>query len=282
MPPVPRRRRLTTSIAALLCALVAGQTAVACAFHTYTPNPTLIDRLYDSEQVVLARPDPGAPQRLVPFAALAGELEYVELPPGLSAETARALRGTRDAAVLFARDGAYGPWLQLAVLDPAQRDVVDTALARRDDWERGTGLDRQRYFARQLASPSPGVRRLALLELDRLDYDALRSLGPRPGAAVTADVAAGDPDLRPIRVLLAGLSGDPAVRAPLEAGFADAVARDLRYLGAYATALIELDRGDAVRRLVAAPLSNAAPRPDTAERGAPRRRTPAPGPTISR
>ena len=57
--------------------------AWACAFHGYTPRPTLIDILYDSEQVILARPDTSNQSRFQPVEALAGALDLVELNPFL-------------------------------------------------------------------------------------------------------------------------------------------------------------------------------------------------------
>ncbi|MDJ0824008.1 MAG: hypothetical protein QNJ16_00755 [Rhodobacter sp.] len=223
-----------------------AQAAAACAFHSYTPDPTLVDILMGSDHVVVARPDPSRPGRYAPVAALVGPSEAVDIPIPVDTETRARLDRNPADSVLFARDGAYGPWVRLAVLDPGYRALVDTVVARQTTWALGGDEDRFQLFAARVNDPNPDIRHLALLELDRADYGVLRGLRLPKVTGLQGDLEAGDPDLRPIRILLAGLSGDKRLAQVLSAGLDAAARRDVPYLGAYATALIELGGPEAV------------------------------------
>ena len=231
--------------------------AFACAFHGYTPRPTLIDVLYDSEQVVLARPDPANPNRFQAVEALAGDVDLVELPQSPDATTRNALRAAPQSAVLFARDGSYGPWVQHGVIDAGYRTVLDVALTQQNQWQGNNPKARAQFFADQLTQPSDAIRRLALLELDRVDYATLRSLRIKGLAPQVAALEGGDRALRPIRLLLAGLSGDKRLSPLLAGGVHKAATGNRRNLGAYSTALIELDGAEAVNTLLARYLADA-------------------------
>lgn len=230
--------------------LTAAPVAMACAFHTYAPDPTLVDVLMGSAHVVVARPDPAAPSVYRAVDALIGPMAFVEIPIAVDGDTRAALAATPDAAVLFARDGSYGPWLQLAVLDAPYRGVIDTVVARRDAWIMGDYEDRFQLFAGRLNDPNPDLRRLALMELDRADYSVLRRLDLPDVTGLGQDLEGGEPELRPIRLLLAGLSKDAALIPVLAEGLVSAVARDVPYLGAYATALVELAGPQAVAQII--------------------------------
>ena len=87
--------------------------------------------------------------------------------------------------------------------------------------------------------PNPDLRRLALRELDRVPYAELRKLRLPVVQGLRRDLDKGAGDLMPIRVLLAGLSRDAGFDPVLTAQLAQAVRKDVPYLGAYATAVIE-------------------------------------------
>lgn len=239
-------RQITLSGA--LCNMLAS-TALACAFHGYTPRPTLIDLLYNSEQIVLARSDPNNAARYLPVEALAGPLDLVELPQQPDKSTRTALAATPSAAMLFARDGAYGPWVQHDIIGPDLRAVVDTALSQQTQWQEANSKPRAQFFARQLAGATPAVRTLALLELDRVDYPTLRSLRIKGLTPRMADIQQGAEKLRPIRILLAGLSREARMAPVLSKGLHSAVTGNRRYIGAYSTAMIELGGAQAVQQL---------------------------------
>ncbi len=224
--------------------------AAACAFHSYTPDPTLVDILMGSEHAVLAQPDPANPDYYTPVAALIGSRDGVVIPDPLDDKTLARLRQDPAATVLFARDGPYGPWLKLAVLDGRYRDVIDTVISRRESWSLGGDEDRFQLFAGLVNDANPDIRRLALLELDRADYSLLRELRMPKVASLRADLEAGDPSLRPIRILLAGLSRDKRLVQIVSDGLDSAARRDVAYLGAYATALVELGGPDSVSYII--------------------------------
>lgn len=217
--------------------------AHACEFHGYTPDPTLVDILLGTEQVVVARPATDDPTRYVMEEALLGP-EGIPIPIPVTVDVGPS------ETVLLARQEAYGPWLELAVLDDAYRALIDQVIARQSDWLYGGDDERFQMFADLVNHPNPDIRHLALRELDRADYVVLRSLDIPPLSTLRRDVQDVDDDLRPIRILLAGLSGDQRYDDVITDGLTRAVALDLPYLGAYATALIELQGPKAVKTIV--------------------------------
>lgn len=220
----------------------AAQPALACSFHDYAPEPTLIDRLLASEQIVLARPDPADPSRFAVVVALEGPGTHITLPGSPRADERLAFAASVDAAMLFARDGAYGPWQALALLDAETRDILLSVVPKLADWEFGADRDRFQTFAALVNHPSAAVRALALQELDRAPYWVLRRLhfpkGWHPGLPDDASR-----DLAPIRTLIAGIVAAPGTRdalaEKLEAALAAGAAAPGGVVGAHATALIE-------------------------------------------
>lgn len=233
----------------MLLALSGGQAARACAFHGYTPDPTLVDVLLTTEQALVARVDPADPSRYQPVEVLAGA-QVTQVPLRVSDEVRARLKGRPGASVLLARDGIYGPWLALAVLDRDYRRIVGQVLENQVDWLYGDGQARLTYFARRLNHANPDIRRLALREMDRAPYGALRALRRPKIRRLGAELETGDAELMPIRILLAGLSRDRRYTSYLEARLARAVRADVPYLGAYATALIELEGRAAVEPIL--------------------------------
>ncbi|MDJ0630668.1 MAG: hypothetical protein QNJ44_20600 [Rhodobacter sp.] len=260
------RQRITVLAQAGALCIGLAQNAIACAFHGYTPDPTLVDILMGSEHVILARHDPSNPRRYTPVEALIGTTDAVDIPIPVDADTRSRLQRNPGDAVLFARDGPYGPWVRLAVLDPGYRAVVDTVVARQTAWSLGNDKDRFQIFAARVNDRNPEIRRLALLELDRADYGLLRDLKLPKVSRLQQDLETGDPDLRPIRILLAGLSRDKRLVPALSAGLDAAARRDVPYLGAYATALIELGGAEAVSHILNRHLAPAALSIETREK----------------
>ena len=248
-----------TTLSFLLTAALVVPTAVSpCGFHNYTPQPTLVDRLLGSDEIVLARFAPNNPFRFEAYEALEGSLGSSEIPFLVDSTTRRRFALDADAAVLFARDGAYGPWQRLAYVDAAMAPVLRTVMARLPAWEFGDEIDRFRYFATLVGHPDDRIHKLALRELDQADYSILRDLDLtiEPGRLLTRFNDPNETDFRAIRILLLGLSGDIQLRDGLEKGVEDSVRFGGASLGAYATALIELAGPDAVTTLAADYLTN--------------------------
>jgi hypothetical protein len=236
------RRQLAWVLAVALTLGAGG--AQACAFHGYTPNPTLVDVLLATEQVALGQPVPGRAGHYRVRQTLAGPpLTEVEVPPGWRLNT------PQDGLVLLARDGAYGHWLPLAVMEERFAQVITQVMAQQSNWIYGDDGPRLRFFARLVNDPNQQLRDLALQELDRVPYATLRAAPLPKVQRLPQDLASGDEALLPIRVLLAGLSKDRAFAGYLRAELDKAVGQDLPYLGAFAVALTELEGKAGVQRI---------------------------------
>lgn len=235
------------ALAAMLC-LVPAANALACAFHGYTPNPTLVDLLLATEQAVVARPAPQGTYAVVD--TLLGP-ESGEIPVSASPQFQQTLTADPDATALLLRDGAYGPWIEAAVMDSRFRGLIDTVMQNHSAWQWGEETSRARLFASLVNDPNPAIRRLALQELDRLPYATLRAVRLPEIRNLKRDLESQETDQRPIRILLAGLSGDPSFGPVLSEATHRAVLQDRAYLGAYVTAMIELHGKPAVAPLIA-------------------------------
>lgn len=222
--------------------LLTASATLGCGFHNYTPQPTLVERLMSSDHIVLARQAEDDPFRYSATRTLEGSAETADIPLLVDSATRRRLAADPSAQVLIARDGAYGPWQRLAYVDAALRPVLDSVMTRLPDWELGGDEDRFALFASLLTHPDAQVSRLALRELDQADYALLRELdAPIDAERMLARLdAVAESDLKPIRILLLGLSGDRRALARLKSGVAGTAGTGGTYLGAYATAWIEL------------------------------------------
>lgn len=222
---------------------LSASTALACAFHSYVPQETVVDKMLGSDHIVLARPDPDDPTRFKAIVALRGGTEGVELPQKLDDDTFRRMSGNPDDVALFARQGSYGPWEQLAYLDAEFRSVILQVSAQLDSWELGGDEERFQLFADLHNHPNPDLHRLALQELDRAPYDLLHKLRLNPDAATIISLLS-DPEFAefvPIHVLLLGLGDNGDAEPALRNGLAAALMDETDLLaGAWATALIEL------------------------------------------
>ncbi len=225
-----------------LLALSAGGPVAACAFHTALPEASLSEDIARAVTLIAARPDPADPFRFAAVAVLSGGAAP-DLPPHLvDSATRRRLAQDADAAVLFAR-AADGTWTRLLVIDAGTRPLMDRIVARAAVWTTPAGAaERRDTFARFLAHSDPGLRRIALRELDALPYAVLRQ-GRYPVPA--ADLLGGlsrieDMPYAPIRILLLGIDGGPAAREEIARRVARAVpAGAAANLGAWITAAIE-------------------------------------------
>ena len=256
-------KTLVSLTLATALALGTAKSARACEFHGYIPDPTLVDILLGTEHVVIARPDPADPTRYKPSEALIGPWD-IAIPLAVSNDVRMQLDD--DETVLLGREEAYGPWLELAVMDGDFRAIVDQVLARQSDWTYGGDAERFQMFAGLVNHPNPDIRELALRELDRADYIVLWGLSIPNVDRLRQEIQDVDDELRPIRILLAGLSGDQSYGDVIAQGLTRAVALDLPYLGAYATALIELQGPRAVKDIVDTHFADEAQPTETYER----------------
>ena len=226
--------------------MAVAHDANACAFHGYTPNPTLIDILLATEQVVIARPTQSRPNRYMPLETLAGP-DVSNIPISVDPSVPPLLDGKPASTVLLARDGLYGPWLEIAVVDERYRKFVTGILEHQPELLLGDDKKRLQLFSTLVNDENPDIRRLALQELDRAPYGDLKRLSLPKIPNLRQDLAQGEQDLMPIRVLLAGLSQDASYARYLASELDAAIQQDVPFMGAYATALIELEGQSAVQ-----------------------------------
>ncbi|MDJ0992459.1 MAG: hypothetical protein QNI90_02710 [Dinoroseobacter sp.] len=232
-------KRASARLALAFC--LAAPAALACGFHNYTPQPTLVDRLSARPDLVLARPDPENPYRFAAEITLGGAPETVDIPFLVDTATRRKLSSDQDAYVLFARRGEADPWERIAFVDEAMSDLLDTVLPRLSAWSSGDDADRLPYFATLLEDQNRVIRRLALREIDQADYGALKALAlrPDPSLIIPALYQPAEADLLAIRILLLGFSDSDVAGQIVTNGLERMAPISANLLGAYATALIE-------------------------------------------
>lgn len=216
----------------LLCLAVAvfGQAAGACAFHTVPPQPSMVDLALMAEDV-----------------AVLDASGVVAVWKGSSAGALDAMPAGASGRMLMARPDPYGPWEVLGLLTPALDAVLLAALDQSDRWLYEGDAARGAFFAGLLTHPAPEVRRLALRELDLLNYGLLRTV---IGQGALVDIPP-HPDLTAITALLDGLTGGPEAAARQTAAVRAALDDPDwgRVLGAYAVALVEASGPDGVATL---------------------------------
>ncbi len=238
--------------ALFLTAVLAGAhpgPAQACAFHTSLPEKTLSQSIAESAVLVAARPNPDDPFRFSVMTLLKGEPGGAAPPFLVDTSTRRRLALAPDHAILFSRD-LGGSWTRLMYLDETTLPVAEQLLALAAAWgSPDAAIERRRLASRLLANADPRLRRVALRELDSLDYSVLRK-GSYPIDADTllaemSDIQ--DQAYAPIRILLLGLVGGDEARKES--------VRQLRWrlrlgidnnLGVWATTAIALHGADGV------------------------------------
>ena len=185
-------------------------------------------------------------------------LNTVEIPFLVDSNTRIRFALKPDAAVLFARDGTYGPWQRIVFVDAAMATILNTVMTRLADWQRGEDFERFSYFATLLGHPDDRIHKMVLRELDQADYSILRRLDLK----VDADrllARLNDPfeaNYKAIRILLLGLSGDALQQDILKKGIEQSVSSEGRHLGAFATASIELGGAQEVESITSTYLTD--------------------------
>lgn len=234
----------------LLVSLFAATPAISCGFHNYAPQPTIVEHMLGSSAVVLARQDASSPFSYEITEVLLGDAPTTRIPFLVDSVTRQKLR-REDISVLFGFDGNSGTWQRLATINPAMRPALEDIVRQIPEWRMGGDADRAETFSWLLDHPEPAIRRLALQELDRVDYSVLRSMWLTLDARALMAGNSGSSQrlLEPIRVLLIGLSRDPSAVPYLRSGITGNRSGFGPQMGAYATAWIELEGVQAVENL---------------------------------
>ena len=156
----------------LFAASLSASSSLACAFHNFEPQITVVDQLLASKEIALTRPSMDNTLdslRYRPFRSIGSDLGSIEIPQWVDAATVDKFAENPEGYVLFARE-TYGKWTRMANVDGEMVPVFQDVLIRLDRWRAGDAADRMTYFAAQLGHPDIRVHRLALRELDRVDY----------------------------------------------------------------------------------------------------------------
>jgi hypothetical protein len=237
--------------AALLLAIVPAllpAPVFACLVCITLPERTIADRVIEAETVVLAREDPARPFSYVPVEPLKGHVSAAPIPFLVDSTTRRRLAADGDASVLFVREAES--WVQLAYVDAPVRAMLAQILAAAPAWDAEPDhAQRFTFFANLHDHPNDTIRLLALAEISRAPYAQIRSMTPRLSRPQIARILR-DPkwvEWAPVHILFLGLSDDPEDHAFVRRTTRLAAERGIQsHLGAWATALVEIDGAPAI------------------------------------
>ncbi|MEP4433774.1 MAG: hypothetical protein ABJ349_16340, partial [Hyphomicrobiales bacterium] len=201
--------------------------------------------------IILARPAQDNAFAFAPVEVLRGTGPAEPLPHLVDSVMRRKMALYPKHAVLFGRN-PEGDWQRISYVNEDYRSVIDRVLGNASDWGNGFGQERFSLFASLIDHPDAAIRYLALREVDKAPYEMLRQMD---SALSSQELLAemwtreGYP-FQSIRVLLLGLTGEDSARTEVQDFFDRTRGWDYaRNLGAFATALVELDGVDGLARL---------------------------------
>lgn len=255
----PQKPRLKTvmrqagSIAILVLLVMAiTRSALACSFHTYKPAKTLVDRILESQALVLARQSKKTAFRFKITSVLKGDVKDPEIPFLVDTTTRHRLEKNAQDSILFALNGK-GDWRYLSYIDADRKRLLDMVLQQAGMWRSQTHHpDRLEKLSIYLNHSNLDLHNLALQEIDRVPYETLSALKVSVPVErlLTSLKSARDYQYEPINTLLLGLSRTPEAGQYLRQQIAR-MRQNLpsRSLGAVATALIEVEREHGIQHL---------------------------------
>ena len=252
----PIARPTLAPVSSLLLAFVltiSAELALACAFHAQLPDKTIGDHLIESSVVVLAREDPAKQWTFRPLVALKGDAADAKIDLFVPSTTRRRLSKNPGDAVLLSFSAVEGTWRRLAYIRSGDRSLFERMVRNSASWSLPAGQSaRNRFFAGLQDNEDRSVQQIALTELDRAPYRDLRKLEIRQSTPVLAQGLwlPFEQPWAPIRILLIGIRGDKDGRALVQKTISAAEKTGWSmHLGAWATALVEMDGEAGVERL---------------------------------
>jgi len=151
--------------------------AHACLICLPVPTTSPADYLLESELIVIAREDPGAPYWLRIGKVLKGDASGVDRDFFLESplQTGPSLNRNREVICAYgSREGRSQPeWARVGDADVAFAPLVHEILQLGEQWK-ANPRERASFFARHLAHRNQQVRALAHLEVARAPYDQIR------------------------------------------------------------------------------------------------------------
>ncbi|MDX1560351.1 MAG: hypothetical protein R3193_15695 [Marinobacter sp.] len=276
------------SLGALLitCLTLFAGRAQACMVCLPFPEATVADHLLNAQVVVLARENPRKPFSYLAVEVLKGDLTEPEIDLFLDTGTRRLLAANPDRSVVLALNSAKSPsargfwaqgtsasepsagsWRSLNYASPRYEALVRDILAQAARWRESVGREtRATYFFPYLADTERSIRELAYLEVGRASYQTIR----KADSFVPSDqlrVFLADPKYlkwHPLYILLLGVDAQPEDEKQIRAAMASLSRLDYTLnLSAWATALIEIDRQEAIAWLETAYLGDSDREPET-------------------
>jgi hypothetical protein len=230
----------------LIATLLGTSPADACRICFPLPRNSLADHLIEANDVLLAREDPGRRFHLKAIRILKGSKPDERLELFLDSGTRRILAANSTRSVLLARKDE---WRRLATMDEVLLPVVEAILRQAPSWKGGDRFD---FFSRYFEHDHPALRDLAHLEVARAPYVDLRRFGRRvPMEKVRAALRdARYAEWWALHILLLGQSDDPRDQKAIRERVHSMVRIDHPlHLGAWATALVEIDGTEAIEFL---------------------------------
>ncbi len=235
-----------------LFAGILSNSAAACSFHTYKPVRTLVDKILESETLVLARQSQNNALRFKIANVLQGTAHSEPIPFLVDTATRRRLSTNAHDGVLLSLDG-QGTWRYLSYVDQNWQDLLKMVMRQAPMWrEEAHHPNRFEALSTYLNHKDPRLHYLALQEIDRVPYETLRTLRVSVPAETLLEALGSwrDAQYVPINLLLLGLSNAPEA-GPFLRQQVDRLHQSSTpgSLGAAATALIEVDGENGIKHL---------------------------------
>ena len=245
-----KRATRCLAVVAMICVAMLGGRAEACVVCIPFPEDTVTDQLLQADVVVLARENPDKPFSYVAVVVLKGDLDEPGIDLFVDSVTRRRLTFNPDQSVVLTFDGAANDWRSAGYATPTYKALAGEILARASTWNRwGQQENRAAFFLPYLAAEDLFVRELAYLEVGRASYDTIRRADSFVTAAQVHRFLANPQYLEwhALYILLLGVDATPDEEKSIRAAMASRMQSNLTLnLSAWATALIEIDRQQAI------------------------------------
>ena len=252
MPRVKHIRHYLAVITLSCLALFAGRIE-ACMVCIPFPEDTATDQLLAADVVVLARENPDKPFSFVAVEVLKGELNNPAIDRFVDSKTRRRLALRPEHSVVFTFDAATNHWRPAGYAAQSYQALVREILLQAPSWNQsGRAEKRARFFLPYLADVDPVIHELAYLEVGRASYDTIRRADSFVPTAQVHRFLANPQYLewRALYILLLGVDAHPDEAKVIRAAMKSRARFDSTLnLSAWATALIEIDKTEAIEWL---------------------------------
>lgn len=243
---------MVTGLSVLMMGWFVGY-AQACSFHTVLPEKSFSNHLAGASHIAFARENSNRPFTFHIEHKVQGDFSNLDIPLLVDSATRRRLKINGGDTVLLARSADDGSWHRLAYVHESDRELFNRLVRERDHWSANIGFDAKlETFEALQDHPRAALQRIALTELDKTPYSQLRTMDVRLSADELQSSFLDRFELPwvPIRILMLGILGDAEAKSAVRRAIERARSSGLeRNLGAWSTAFIEIEGGEAVNHL---------------------------------